>query len=158
MGCGVVEWLVVWQCQQKSSSGFTKPAVMRAFIAQGIWLSRHLLSPGFKSQAHHLYCCHDLFDRYYLFVIVCENDPANRKQIEIWPNLDIFWKMSSEFLHKLSIQLFRSFKAVVVVKWSACSPSTPTIRVQIPLKISVLSVKFIFEKTKNTQKEVQVGH
>ena len=28
-------------------------------------------------------------------------------------------------------------RAVVMVKWSACSPSTPTIRVQIPLKSTI---------------------
>ena len=42
--------------------------------------------------------------------------------------------------------------AVVVVKWSACSPSTSTIRVQIPLKPTpFFSVKlFGFEKNKNS--------
>ena len=46
--------------------------------------------------------------------------------------------------------------AVVVVKWSACSPSTPTIRVWIPLKPTILSVKFVFEKNTNKQKEAAV--
>ena len=46
---------------------------------------------------------------------------------------------------------------VVVVKWSACSPSTPMIRVQIPLKPTVFSVTFVFEKNENKQKEVGVG-
>ena len=32
--------------------------------------------------------------------------------------------------------------AVVVVKWSECSPSTVTIRVRIPLMPTVFSVKF----------------
>ena len=41
----------------------------------------------------------------------------------------------------------------VVVKWSACSPSTPTIRVRIQLTPTVFSVKFVFEKNKNKQKE-----
>ena len=44
-----------------------------------------------------------------------------------------------------------------VVKWSACSPSTPTIRVRIPLKHTVFSVKFVFEKSENKQKEAGVG-
>ena len=48
-------------------------------------------------------------------------------------------------------------RAVVVVKWSACSPSTPTIRVQILLTSTVFSVKFVFEKTENKQKEAEVG-
>ena len=34
----------------------------------------------------------------------------------------------------------------VVVKWSACSHTSPTIRVRIPLKSAVFSVKFLFEK------------
>ena len=38
--------------------------------------------------------------------------------------------------------------AVVVVEWSACSPSTPTIQVRIPF-----SVKFVCEKNENKQKE-----
>ena len=46
---------------------------------------------------------------------------------------------------------------MVVVKWSACSPSTPTIRVQILLTSTVFSVKFVFEKTENKQKEAEVG-
>ena len=48
-------------------------------------------------------------------------------------------------------------RAVVVVKWSACSPSTPTIRVRIPQKPSVFSVKCVLEKNKNKQKESGVG-
>ena len=46
---------------------------------------------------------------------------------------------------------------MVVVKWSACSPSTPTIRVQIPQAFSVFSVIFVFEKKENKQKEAGVG-
>ena len=47
--------------------------------------------------------------------------------------------------------------AVVVVKWSACSPSTPTIQVQVPLKAAVFSVKFVFEKNENKQNEASVS-
>ena len=46
---------------------------------------------------------------------------------------------------------------VVVVKWSACSPTTPTIRVRIPLKPEKFFVIFVFEKNKNKQKEAGVG-
>ena len=45
----------------------------------------------------------------------------------------------------------------MVVKWSACSPSNQTIRVRILLTPTVLSVKFEFEKSLNTQKEARVG-
>ena len=45
----------------------------------------------------------------------------------------------------------------VVVKWSTFSPSTLTIRVRIPLKPTVFSVKFVFEKKENKQKEAGVG-
>ena len=45
----------------------------------------------------------------------------------------------------------------VVVKWSACLPSTPTIRVRIPLKPSVFSVKFMFEKNEIKHKEARIG-
>ena len=47
--------------------------------------------------------------------------------------------------------------AVAVVKWSACSTSTPTIRVRILLTSKVLSVKFVFEKNENKQKMICSG-
>ena len=47
--------------------------------------------------------------------------------------------------------------AVLVVKWSACLRSTPTIQVRIPLKPTVFSVKFLFEKKENKQKEAGFG-
>ena len=46
---------------------------------------------------------------------------------------------------------------MVVVKWSVSLPSTPTIRIQIPLKTTVFSVKFVFEKNENKQKEAGLG-
>ena len=46
---------------------------------------------------------------------------------------------------------------VVVVKWSACSPSTPTIRARILLSSTVFSVKFVFEINENNQKEAGDG-
>ena len=45
---------------------------------------------------------------------------------------------------------------MVVVKRSACSPSSPTIRFRIPLKPTDFSVKFVFEKNEN-KKEASVG-
>ena len=42
--------------------------------------------------------------------------------------------------------------------WSACSPSTPTIRVQIPLKHTVFSVKFVLKKNEIKQKEAGLAH
>ena len=50
-----------------------------------------------------------------------------------------------------------TFRAVVVVKWSAYSPSTPMIRVRITLTSTVYSVKFVLEKNKNKQKQAGVG-
>ena len=47
--------------------------------------------------------------------------------------------------------------AVVVVKWSACMPSTLAIQVPIPLKTTVFSVKFVFENIEIKQKEAGVG-
>ena len=44
-----------------------------------------------------------------------------------------------------------------VVKRSACSPSTPTIRVWIPLTPTVFSVKFVCEKNENKHKENGAG-
>ena len=44
-----------------------------------------------------------------------------------------------------------------MVKRSACSSSTPTIRFRIPLKPTVFSVKFVVEKNENKQKEAGVG-
>ena len=37
------------------------------------------------------------------------------------------------------------------------SPSTPTIRVKILLTPTIFSVKFVFEKNGNKQKEAEVG-
>ena len=45
----------------------------------------------------------------------------------------------------------------MVVKWSACLPSTTTIRVLILLKPIVFSVKFVLEENENEQKEAEVG-
>ena len=42
---------------------------------------------------------------------------------------------------------------IVVVKWSACRPSTPTIQCRIPLTPKVFAEKFVLEKNKNEQKE-----
>ena len=44
------------------------------------------------------------------------------------------------------------FGAMVVVKWSMCSPSIPMIRVQIPLMPTVFTVIILFEKNENKQK------
>ena len=49
------------------------------------------------------------------------------------------------------------FRIVVVVKWSACSPSTPKIRVCIPLKPTVFSVILCLKRTKINKKEAGVG-
>ena len=46
---------------------------------------------------------------------------------------------------------------MVVVKWSACSLYTPAILVRIALTPTVFSVKFVFEKNENKQKEAGVG-
>ena len=45
------------------------------------------------------------------------------------------------------------FSAVVVVKWSSCSPSTPTVQVRIPPKSTVAK---LFENNENKQK--RAGH
>ena len=42
--------------------------------------------------------------------------------------------------------------AVVVVKWSVCEPSTAIIRDWIPLKPTVFTIKFAFEKIENKQR------
>ena len=41
----------------------------------------------------------------------------------------------------------------MVVKWSDCLPSVPIMQVRIPLKPTSFSVKFVYEKNKNKQKE-----
>ena len=45
-----------------------------------------------------------------------------------------------------------------VVMWSAYFPSTPTIRVRIPLKPTVFSVKCVFETNENKQKRPVLAH
>ena len=44
----------------------------------------------------------------------------------------------------------------MLVKWPVCSSSTPTIQLQISLKISPL--KIVLENTENQRKEAGVAH
>ena len=44
-----------------------------------------------------------------------------------------------------------------MVKWSAFSPSSSMIRVRIPLKLTVFSLKFVVKKDENKQKEAEFG-
>ena len=46
---------------------------------------------------------------------------------------------------------------VVVVKWSACLPFILTIQFSNPAEAYSFSVKFVFEKNENKQKEAGVG-
>ena len=59
-------------------------------------------------------------------------------------------------MYKKLANKFALLKAVVVVKWSEWLPSTPTIRVQVPMNYTVFSGKFVFEKNENKQKEAGV--
>ena len=45
---------------------------------------------------------------------------------------------------------------MVVVKWSACLPSTPTIQVRNPLKSTIFQ-KNVVENIENKQKETSIG-
>ena len=54
-------------------------------------------------------------------------------------------KMHSFVCETFNAKSNYKLKAVVVVKWSTYSPSTSTIRVQIPLKPTISFVKFVFE-------------
>ena len=49
-----------------------------------------------------------------------------------------------------------SQRAVVVVKWSACSPSTLAIRIRIPLKSTIFSVQCL-KRMKVNKKEAEDG-
>ena len=49
-------------------------------------------------------------------------------------------------------------RVVVVVKWSACLPSTPKIRVRIPLKPIVFSVMLCLKRTKINKKRPGLAH
>ena len=60
-------------------------------------------------------------------------------------------------LRQKNYQYYNGHWDVVVVKWSACSPSTLTIRVQIPLKHTVFSAQFVVKRTKINKKEAGVG-
>ena len=68
----------------------------------------------------------------------------------------IFILKTPQKWEKNDIKLFGQL-AVVVVKWSACSPSTPMIRVRILLTLTVFSVKCVFEKNENKEKEAGGG-
>ena len=83
----------------------------------------------------------------------------------------IHWYKASynQVLHELNNSILDTTLALIVypknrtlgssgaVKWSAWSPSTPTIRDRNPLKPTVFSVNFVFEKNGNKQKEAGVG-
>ena len=70
------------------------------------------------------------------------------------------WKVCGEIkLFSINFSLFANtyfYWAVVVVKWSACSPSTPTIRVRICWGLQFFC-KIVIEKNENKQKEAGVG-
>ena len=51
----------------------------------------------------------------------------------------------------------KSFCCVDEFMWSACSPSTPTIQVQIPLKCTIFIVQTLHEKNENKWKEAGRG-
>ena len=60
--------------------------------------------------------------------------------------------MCEQSLNNTIIVITNAIWAVVVVKWSVCLPFTPTIRVRSPLKSTIFSVKFVFERNENKQK------
>ena len=76
--------------------------------------------------------------------------------VYFFPINNIFWKETAN--HKIKIALVKSVfipshknelaRAVVVVKWSACLTSTPTIRVRIPMKPKVFSVNLCLKRMK----------
>ena len=60
-------------------------------------------------------------------------------------------EITIQFVNIMKIETKIKNRPVVVVKWSAGSPSVPTIRDQIPLKSTVFFCK-LFEKKENKQK------
>ena len=50
-----------------------------------------------------------------------------------------------------------TLKSGAVVKWSACLPSNPMFWFYFPLTRPVFSVKLVFEKKENYQKEAGIG-
>ena len=78
--------------------------------------------------------------------------------------LRLVWRFG--FLHRPLTRLFKhcphifnegKHSAVVVVKQSACLPSTLMIQVRIQLTPAVFSVKFVFKKKEYKQKRSRVG-
>ena len=49
-------------------------------------------------------------------------------------------------------------RAVVMVKWSSGEPSTPTIRVRIPLNHPIFSVNLCLKRTKVNKKRSGIAH
>ena len=74
---------------------------------------------------------------------------------------NIFEKHSKLFCIQVRIQTYVCYQKkhtfIIVGSWcgqvAACSTSTPTIQARIPLKPTVFSVKFVFEKNENKQKK-----
>ena len=64
----------------------------------------------------------------------------------------IFIRSTTTITTKIRHSKLISNRAVVMVKWSACLPCSLTIRVRIPLKSTVFSVKFMFEENENKKR------
>ena len=62
-------------------------------------------------------------------------------------------KFSDQRTSTIAIEEKYTNRVVMVVKQSACSPSTPTIRVRIMLQSTIFSVKLWLKRTKINKKE-----
>ena len=76
-----------------------------------------------------------------------------------WPTFELLCNITANYFGFVLFPeiIMSTIWAVVVVKWSACSPSIQTICVWILLKPVVLTVAFVFKLNKNKEKEAGVG-
>ena len=67
------------------------------------------------------------------------------------------WFVGWCHIRNSAFKMYPLRSVVVVVKWSACLPFILTIQFSNPAEAYSFSVKFVFEKNENKQKEAGVG-
>ena len=95
------------------------------------------------------------------FRLFCKQLPVDNCSIKVasdWIRTRVFWYRKQprcQLCHNhcpAAVKEFNWLKSRGPWWWSACSPSTPTIRVRIPLKPTVFSVKLCLKRTKINKK------
>ena len=93
-----------------------------------------------------------------IFVLVVLFHPFCFHQNSATAILKLLFRFQHQHQNKQMTLTIQEAWALVVVKWSACSPSSPTIWVRIPLKSTILLVKLYLKRTKINKKRQGLAH